>query len=49
MLRVRGRFICALKKKLPRIFLNEKKYPQGIFGSMCTRDYTAIAFARRLG
>jgi hypothetical protein len=26
MLRERGRFICALKEKLPRIFLNEKKF-----------------------
>ena len=29
MLRERGRFICALKKKLPRIFLNEKKISTG--------------------
>lgn len=39
MLRERGRFICALKEKLPRIFLNEKNIHRVSLG-VCIQETT---------
>ena len=48
MLKERGRFLCALKEKLPRILLNEKKCVGYLWKCVCKRLLTAFAFGREM-